>query len=230
MKVTWQRREPGFVLPTRRLGGSSEPAPGEEPAEAVGRATRREDARHRGGTPGAEGGPGTRRGDPQRAASTSSAPARCEAGPLWGRRQTAETQKATGRRREENPDPLPSLTIHSRRPGVHAARTVPQGHLRAKANQNQLTRKSPSAKGREGEGGKSELLRRTYGEMTRLILNSKVFSDNEAQKQQNGGERKRSDVRPLAVWASRLRAMPPRGPESERKSQGEMSPANRGAV
>lgn len=147
-----------------------------------------------------------------------------------GRRRTAETRKATGRRREENPDPLPSLTIHSRRPGVHAARTVPQGHLRAKANQNQLTRKSPSAKGMEGEGGKSELLRRTYGEVTRLILNSKVFSDNEAQKQQNGGERKRSDVRPLAVWASRLRAMPPRGPESERKSQGEMSPANRGAV
>lgn len=219
------------MLPTRRLGGSSEPAPGEEPAEAVGRATRREDARHRGGTPGAEGGPGTRRGDPPACSQHQlHRCARREARPLRGRRRTAETRKATGRRREENPDPLPSLTIHSRRPGVHAARTVPQGHLCAKANQNQLTRKSPSAKGMEGEAGKSELLRRTYGEVTRLILNSKVFSDNEAQKQQNGGERKRSDVRPLAVWASRLRAMPPRGPESERKSQGELSPANRGAV
>lgn len=211
LKVTWQRREPGSV---------------QRGSAAAVQNRRREKSQPR--ARGAEGGCATGRGDPP--ACSQHQLHRREAGPLRGRRRTAETRKATGRRREENPDPLPSLTIHSRRPGVHAARTVPQGHLRAKANQNQLTRKSPSAKGMEGEAGKSELLRRTYGEVMRLILNSKVFSDNEAQKQQNGGERKRSDMRPVAAWASRLRAMPPRGPESERKSQGELSPANRGAV
>lgn len=50
-------------------------------------------------------------------------------------------------------------------------------------------------KGMRDKAGKKELLRRTWREATLLIRNSKVFSDNEAQKQQNTGERKRRDAR-----------------------------------